>query len=343
MRHVWKAVVVIAIAAAVVLVVLVKQANHSSPPTASQPVSSSPSAPMAAASAPASQPASAPAVQAHGNSPTMVETYPQLASAGLAHARLADLPKGTLLRAGDVAITQKDIDAQIAQAPPEVRDQLRKNAFFLLEQMATRRVLLAEAGRNPGGAGLDERALVQSYLAKLVEGAQVSDQEIAEFYQANRETVGNATLEQVKPQIREYLLGEKQQQIVDRHIQTMGQRTAIEVSSAWVKKQAELAKDNPVDKARASGKPTFANFGAKGCVPCDMMEPIREALRKKHEGKLNVVFIHVQNDPVLASRYGVQAIPLLVFFDAEGKEVFRHMGFFPQEKIEGKLAEMGVK
>jgi len=123
----------------------------------------------------------------------------------------------------------------------------------------------------------------------------------------------------------------------------MGQRTPIEVSAAWVKKQAELARDNPVDKARSSGKPTFANFGAKGCIPCDKMEPIREAIRKKYEGKLNVVFIHVRNDQILASRYGVQAIPLLVFFNAEGKEVFRHMGFFPQEKVEAKLAEMGVK
>jgi len=271
------------------------------------------------------------------------DTYPGLASGGLAFARLADLPEGTLLRAGDVTITQKDIDAQIAQAPPELREQLRKNAFFLLEQMATRRVLLAEAGRNPTDAGRDERALLQSYFAKLVEGAQVSDQEIAEFYQANRETVGNATLEQVKPQIRQYLLGEKQQQIVDRHIQTMGQRTAIEVSAAWVKKQAELARDNPVDKARSSGKPTFANFGAKGCIPCDKMEPIREAIRKKYEGRLNVVFVHVGKEQILASRYGVQAIPLLVFFDAAGKEVFRHTGFFPQEKVEAKLAEMGVK
>jgi thioredoxin 1 len=117
----------------------------------------------------------------------------------------------------------------------------------------------------------------------------------------------------------------------------------VTVSAAWVKRQAELARDNPVDRARASGKPTFANFGAKGCVPCDMMEPVREAVRKKYEGKLNVVFVHVRNDQILASRYGVQGIPLLVFFDARGNEVFRHTGYFPQEKIEQKLAELGLK
>jgi hypothetical protein len=31
------------------------------------------------------------------------------------------------------------------------------------------------------------------------------------------------------------------------------------------------------------------------------------------------------------------------FFDAEGKESFRHTGFFPQEKVEEQLAGIGVK
>jgi hypothetical protein len=32
-----------------------------------------------------------------------------------------------------------------------------------------------------------------------------------------------------------------------------------------------------------------------------------------------------------------------VFFDKDGKEFFRHIGFFPQEEVEKKLTEMGVK
>jgi thioredoxin 1 len=45
----------------------------------------------------------------------------------------------------------------------------------------------------------------------------------------------------------------------------------------------------------------------------------------------------------LAARYGIQSIPVQIFFDKDGKEVFRHVGVFPQEEIEKKLAEMGVK
>ena len=56
-----------------------------------------------------------------------------------------------------------------------------------------------------------------------------------------------------------------------------------------------------------------------------------------------MLFVSVRVEQVLASRYGVQTIPVQVFFDASGKEVFRHTGFWPQEELEKKLAEMGVK
>ncbi len=324
--------------------------EHGTPPPASSenataiaeaappPASSSPASDTAAKS-----PATLPAVRGDADDPTVGKEYPQLASAALVHAKLAELPDGVLLRAEDTAITQKDIDAEVTKAPQELREQFRKNAFPLLEQMATRKILVLEARRHVSGASGDERALLQSYFGKLVEDAQVSDREIAEFYEKNREMVGDATLEQVKPQIRQHLLQQKKQEIVDRHIQTIGQRSAIAVSAGWVKQQAELAKDNPVDKARASGKPTFVNFGAKGCRPCDMMEPIRQAIKKKYAGKLNVVFVHVRNEQILAARYGVQAIPLLVFFDKNGKEVFRHTGFMPRDQLEKNLAEMGVR
>lgn len=44
-----------------------------------------------------------------------------------------------------------------------------------------------------------------------------------------------------------------------------------------------------------------------------------------------------------AARYGVQSIPVQIFFDKDGREVFRHVGFFPKDQITAKLAEMGVK
>ena len=101
--------------------------------------------------------------------------------------------------------------------------------------------------------------------------------------------------------------------------------------------------DNPVDKARNSGRPSLADFGATGCVPCDMLAPILKNLEAKYKDKVNVLFVHVREKQILATRYGVETIPVQIFFDKSGKEIFRHVGFWPQAEIEKKLTEMGVK
>jgi thioredoxin 1 len=252
------------------------------------------------------------------------------------------------LRAGELPVTRKELDAEIAKAPEPVREQLRKNAFFLLEQLATQRLLLQEAKVAAIRAGKDasklsEQELFKAFFDKLTADAKVSDREIGDFYTKNKDMVGGQSLEAVRDAISKYLLQQKQQEMVNKHIQTLGQRTTIEVAAPWLKRQAELAMDNPVDKLRASGKPSLVDFGSKGCRPCDMLAPILETLKKKYDGKANVVFISVREEQILASRYGIQSIPVQIFFDASGKEISRHTGFWPQEELEKKLAEMGVK
>jgi len=293
----------------------------------------------------ADKPATAPAPAAAPQPAAINDTYPGLASSGLTLARLADLPKGTVLKAGDLTIAEKEVDDEIAKAPKEVQDQLQKNAFFLLEQMATKALLMKEAKADAGeaAANANERAIIQGYLGKLAEKVKVGDEEIADFYKNNKDAVGGAELDKVKPQIAGYLRQQKQQEMIARHIKAMGQRAAIEVSAAWAKQQAAPAKDNPVDKARASGKPSLVDFGSKGCRPCDMLAPILEALKTKYDGKANVLFVSVVQEQILAARYGIDSIPVQVFFDKDGKEVSRHVGFFPQEEIEKQMAKMGVK
>jgi len=280
--------------------------------------------------------------------PLVSATYPGLASGCLTYARLSDLPKGTLLKAGDLVLAEKDVADEIAKAPQDIQAQLKKNGFFMLEQIAGPKLIVQVAKADAARTGKElpstvDRLVIDYHLGSLAEKVDVTDAEVADFYAKNKDMVGDATLDQVKAEIRNYLVREKQQAAIAKYIETLGQRTPIEVSAAWVKEQAALAKDNLVDKARASGRPSMVDFGASGCRPCDMMAPILETLKKKHEGKANVLFVQVREEQVLAARYGVQSIPVQVFFDKDGKEVFRHVGFFPQDEIEKKLAEMGVK
>jgi len=294
----------------------------------------------------AAEKAAAPA--ASEKAPLVSVTYPGLASGCLAYARLSDLPKGTLLKAGNLIITEKDVADEIAKAPQDVQAQLKKNGLFMLEQIAGPKLIVQAAKAEAARTGKElpstvDRLVMDYHIGGLVEKVEATDAEVADFYQKNKDMVGDATLDQVKPEIRKYLVREKQQAVIAKHIETLGRRTPIEVSASWVKDQAALAKDNLVDKARASGRPSLVDFGASGCRPCDMMAPILEMLKKKHEGKANILFVHVREEQILAARHGIQSIPVQVFFDKDGKETFRHVGFFPQDEIEKKLAEMGVK
>lgn len=275
---------------------------------------------------------------------TVNDSFAGLASSGLTFARLADLAEGTVLKAGDLSITEKQLAEEIAKAPQEIQDQLKRNAFFVLEQMATKDLVIKEAKADAGAAAsADERILIKSYLGKIADKAKISDQEVADFYKNNKDAVGGAELDKVKAQIADYLRQQKEQELVAQHIKALGQRRVIEVSATWVKEQAVLAKDNPVDKARASGKPSLVDFGSKGCRPCDMLAPILETLKKKYDGQANVLFVSVREEQILAARYGIDSIPVQIFFDKDGKEVFRHVGFFAQEEIEKQMVKLGVK
>jgi len=281
------------------------------------------------------------------DSATVEDLYPGLASGALTFAVVAALPKGVLLRAADLEINEQALMDEIAKAPEELRPQLQKNAFFVLEGLAAEKLILRSAGKDgPQGdakpAGTADREVLRAYFERLLANVQVCEAELKAFYEQNRDMFGGATLEQIRRQLAAHVRDQKRQDVVTEHIRTLGKRMRIEVARHWMEEQAVLSRDNPVDKARGSGKPSLVDFGADGCLPCDMMTPILASLKQEYAGRLNVLFVHVRQEQVLGARYGVRSIPVQVFFDKDGKEVFRHTGFFPQEAIEKKLAEIGV-
>ncbi|MDD4559110.1 MAG: thioredoxin family protein [bacterium] len=275
------------------------------------------------------------------------DIYPILTNGMLNEARLSVLPAVMLLQAGSLKITDKDLQAEVAKAPEELRSQLTKNAFLILENRATRELLTAEATAwakdKKQKIPADTSELLKPYFDFLTAGVAVDDKELKVFYDKNPDMMGGATFEQVKNDLKQYILNLKRQDTINAHIASIGKRTSVEVNKTWLEKQYTSAIDNPVDKARLSGKPSFVDFGADGCRPCDMMTPILESVKTEYAGKLNVLFVHVRKEQILAARYGIESIPVQVFFDKDGKEIFRHTGFFPREQIVSKLAEIGVK
>lgn len=96
------------------------------------------------------------------------------------------------------------------------------------------------------------------------------------------------------------------------------------------------------DEVPVKGMVTMLDLGAGACIPCKMMAPIVEKLEKVYEGKAAVVFIDVWKDPAQARKFGIRAIPTQIFFDVEGKEIYRHVGFMSEKAIVTQLKKMGV-
>jgi len=88
--------------------------------------------------------------------------------------------------------------------------------------------------------------------------------------------------------------------------------------------------------------PKLLDLGAGKCVPCKAMAPVLEELKKEYAGRMKVEFIDVWQNEDAGKQYGVDMIPTQIFFDSNGKELFRHTGFFGKEDILAKWRELGV-
>jgi thioredoxin 1 len=88
--------------------------------------------------------------------------------------------------------------------------------------------------------------------------------------------------------------------------------------------------------------PKLLDLGAGKCIPCKKMAPILEELKKEYAGKMEVEFVDVWLNPDAADKYGIRLIPTQIFYEATGKELFRHEGFFGKEDILGKWKALGV-
>jgi thiol-disulfide isomerase/thioredoxin len=88
--------------------------------------------------------------------------------------------------------------------------------------------------------------------------------------------------------------------------------------------------------------PKLVDLGADKCIPCKAMAPILKDLKTEYAGRMDVEFIDVWKNPGAGKTYKIMLIPTQIFFDASGKERFRHEGFYGKEDILRKWKELGM-
>lgn len=250
-------------------------------------------------------------------------------------------------------ITVKDFQAELARIPADMRPVYEQNPEEVLDRLIAMTLLLQEAKRqglvdSTDLQGLDKPG-VQEGMQRLMEQSTkgvgaVTDKEVQAFYRKYREEMGGKPLSEVREIIRMMILEQKEQQKIDKVVERLRIAAAITTFPERLPKPPppplEASTAEAFQAALKSDRPTLVDFGSSSCPACIQLSPVIRALKDAHKDRINVLFLEVSANRDLALHYKVRLVPTLIFFDAQGREVHREMGFMEQAAMEKVLRDL---
>ncbi len=85
--------------------------------------------------------------------------------------------------------------------------------------------------------------------------------------------------------------------------------------------------------------PLLVDFWAAWCGPCKMIGPLLDEIAKESEGRFRIAKVNIDDDPALMQRFGVRAVPTLLFLNG-GELRDQLVGGAPKKTIMEKLASL---
>ena len=98
----------------------------------------------------------------------------------------------------------------------------------------------------------------------------------------------------------------------------------------------EIVTENNFDGILASSKVVLVDFWASWCGPCRMLSPIISQIADEKAGKIKVGKVNVDEEPALATQFGISAIPMVAKFEG-GRLTASVVGYMPKADLEKQL------
>ncbi len=93
-----------------------------------------------------------------------------------------------------------------------------------------------------------------------------------------------------------------------------------------------LPKSKTFQELLEGDTPVLVDFFAEWCGPCKMMQPILEDTAKQLGGKVKILKVDVDRNPLAASKFQVRGVPTLILF-SKGEVVWRQSGVVPAQQL----------